>query len=125
MRHQAPFPQGTQSKPASLWVTREVFLHAVEFQRVLQALEAGLGLGAGLAPADRRGEAVGSGQLLEVDARVHTLHLAGKTPPPEPGPKCRNCSLVDLCKPEAIASQNRASQYLTRLLQSLAREEQA
>lgn len=57
-------------------------------------------------------------------ARMHALHHAGKTPPPEPGPKCRNCSLVHLCKPEAIAGQDRASQYLARLLQSLAREEQ-
>lgn len=54
-------------------------------------------------------------------ARMHVLERSGKTPPPEPGPKCRNCSLVELCKPESIASKGRASSYVARLFESLER----
>jgi len=45
---------------------------------------------------------------------VHRLLESGSTPPPECGPKCRNCSLRELCMPEA--SGRSAGRYLNRQL---------
>ncbi len=33
-------------------------------------------------------------------------------PPPQPGPRCRNCSLVNLCMPEIIAQRRDVSRYI-------------
>ncbi|MEI7635618.1 MAG: CRISPR-associated protein Cas4 [bacterium] len=52
-------------------------------------------------------------------ARLHELYNTRRTPPPEPGPKCRNCSLVQLCLPEAIGNPRRASNYLRRAVAAL------
>ncbi len=33
-------------------------------------------------------------------------------PPPQPGPRCRNCSLVDLCMPEVVAQHRDVARYI-------------
>ena len=47
-------------------------------------------------------------------AAVRALLAAGRTPPPEFGPKCRACSLLELCRPQAVTRS--ASAHLTRLI---------
>ena len=60
-------------------------------------------LGTGLREATRRA----AGQL-------HALLGTGITPPPQPGPKCRKCSLADACLPNAGASS--VQEYLRDVL---------
>ena len=48
--------------------------------------------------------------------RLHELMDAGATPPPEPGPKCDQCSLKEVCMPEAMARRSSVRRYLTRAL---------
>ena len=47
-------------------------------------------------------------------AATHALVASGRTPPPEFGPKCRACSFLELCRPEAVTRS--ASQHLARLM---------
>ena len=52
---------------------------------------------------------------LEVDhlaARMHALAASKETPRPVPFAGCRNCSLVQICKPEALSGSGAASRYL-------------
>lgn len=44
---------------------------------------------------------------------------ARKVPAPEPGAKCRECSLAELCMPEACAKPGRAARYLAALSSGL------
>jgi CRISPR-associated exonuclease Cas4 len=53
---------------------------------------------------------------------VHNLFRNGVTPPPEPGPKCKLCSLREECMPEVIAHEKSAKMYLQKLLQTLSEE---
>lgn len=46
---------------------------------------------------------------------LHALIDAGLTPPPEYAPKCRSCSLLELCRPRAVGKS--ASAHLARLFQ--------
>jgi CRISPR-associated exonuclease Cas4 len=46
---------------------------------------------------------------------VRDLLASGKTPPPEFGPHCKNCSLVEECRPKACGRSARA--WLERELQ--------
>jgi CRISPR-associated exonuclease Cas4 len=52
--------------------------------------------------------------------RLHQLIASGQTPPPVREPKCDQCSLYDLCMPEAPATS--ARRFLDRLIQSTASE---
>lgn len=54
---------------------------------------------------------------------VHDLFRNGVTPPPDPGPKCKLCSLKEECLPEVIAQGKSAKVYLQKLLQTLSEEE--
>jgi CRISPR-associated exonuclease Cas4 len=54
----------------------------------------------------------------EVVRRVRRLLSTGETPPPEPGPKCRRCSLVDLCQPEILSRRGNGARYLRRLYET-------
>jgi len=45
--------------------------------------------------------------------RLHELIAARRTPPPEYGPKCKFCSLAEICSPKLIASRS-AQQYVAR-----------
>ncbi|MFZ5587055.1 MAG: CRISPR-associated protein Cas4 [Thermodesulfobacteriota bacterium] len=63
------------------------------------------------------------GQTEELAARLHELARRGRTPPPSPGPHCKNCSLRETCLPQAAAGPS-ASAYLRReLARALAGED--
>jgi CRISPR-associated exonuclease Cas4 len=47
---------------------------------------------------------------------LRAMVASGKTPAPVYAPKCRSCSLLDLCKPQAVTRS--ASAYLQRLFTS-------
>lgn len=47
-------------------------------------------------------------------ARLRNLILSGRTPPAEPGPKCRNCSLKEICMPELAEKSRSVSRYIRR-----------
>jgi CRISPR-associated exonuclease Cas4 len=49
-------------------------------------------------------------------AEVHAMIASGKTPAPVFAPRCRACSLLDLCKPQAVTRS--ATAYLERLFTS-------
>jgi len=51
----------------------------------------------------------------EATRRLHELVERQLVPPPEPGPKCRRCSFLTECQPEALADRRRARTYLLRL----------
>lgn len=39
-------------------------------------------------------------------AELHQLFDSGRTPPPEPGPKCKGCSMQTLCLPKGIGRRS-------------------
>ena len=48
-------------------------------------------------------------------AELHALLAAGVSPPPEPGPKCRSCSLEPICLPRLSGARSAAG-WLRRIL---------
>lgn len=67
----------------------------------------------------RRREAVAFTPALRerterVVADLRAMLASGRTPAPEPGPKCRNCSLVGICRPD-LAALPSASRWVERL----------
>ena len=59
----------------------------------------------------------------ELAAWMHQLQAAGETPPAQPGPHCRSCSLEHICLPEATAEASVAARCLAGQLRSLRRVE--
>ncbi|HEU5402157.1 MAG TPA: CRISPR-associated protein Cas4 [Terriglobales bacterium] len=57
----------------------------------------------------------------ELAAIMHRLYRSRVTPAATPGPYCRNCSLVDVCLPEAT-SHNDAARWVALQLRSLQQE---
>lgn len=57
----------------------------------------------------------------ELATTMHRLHRSRVTPVATPGPHCRNCSLVDVCLPDATSHSN-AAQWITLQLRSLKQE---
>jgi CRISPR-associated exonuclease Cas4 len=47
---------------------------------------------------------------------MRALFTEGRTPPADPGPKCKNCSLSEICRP--FAAKRSASRYLQQLFRS-------
>jgi CRISPR-associated exonuclease Cas4 len=47
---------------------------------------------------------------------MRALLAEGRTPPAEPGPKCKNCSLSEICRPHA--ADHSASRYLQQLFRA-------
>ena len=58
----------------------------------------------------------------ELAATMHHLYRNRETPAAVPGSYCRNCSLVDVCLPQATAKQDAAASWVTRQLRSLQQE---
>lgn len=54
---------------------------------------------------------------------THHMFQSGITPLPDPGPKCKQCSLVDLCLPEAISRKKAPALYLNKLYKSMSEDE--
>ena len=63
------------------------------------------------------------GRTEELIATMHSLYVARETPPAQPGPHCRSCSLEHLCLPNATASASVAARCLAAQLRSLRRTE--
>jgi len=53
-------------------------------------------------------------ETTRLSIATHALIAAGRTPSPRFMPKCRSCSFLDLCRPEAVTHS--ASQHLARLM---------
>jgi CRISPR-associated exonuclease Cas4 len=51
----------------------------------------------------------------EAAQRLHELIAAGLTPPPVVKPRCRGCSLREVCMPEVLTRGDRISSYLQSL----------
>jgi CRISPR-associated exonuclease Cas4 len=58
----------------------------------------------------------------ELAATMHRLYRSGVTPAATPGPYCRNCSLVDVCLPEATSHNDVAARWVSLQLLSLQQE---
>jgi CRISPR-associated exonuclease Cas4 len=56
-------------------------------------------------------------ETIRAAARLRDLIVRGVTPTAMRQPKCRNCSLVDVCLPTAFRPRRTASDYLRRALQ--------
>jgi CRISPR-associated exonuclease Cas4 len=50
--------------------------------------------------------------------RLHDLVARGRTPPARREPKCKNCSLLEICLPDATDNTRSAERYLRNLLRS-------
>jgi CRISPR-associated exonuclease Cas4 len=57
----------------------------------------------------------------ELSATMHRLYISRVTPAATPGPYCRNCSLVDVCLPEATSHVDSA-RWVAIQLRSLQQE---
>ena len=53
----------------------------------------------------------------EAAVRLHALLAAGVTPPPVPHPKCRQCSVRELCLPDLVAATSQYERAVTSLFQ--------
>ncbi|NTW56067.1 MAG: CRISPR-associated protein Cas4 [Chlorobiaceae bacterium] len=62
-------------------------------------------------------------KTIAVAEAVHELFRIGITPPPEPGPKCNQCSLQELCLPEIVVRSRSARNYVHTLFHELSEEE--
>jgi CRISPR-associated exonuclease Cas4 len=58
----------------------------------------------------------------DLASTMHRLYRSGITPAATPGPYCRNCSLVDVCLPEATCNKDVAASWVTLQLRSLEQE---
>jgi CRISPR-associated exonuclease Cas4 len=54
-------------------------------------------------------------QTEEAARRLHELFASGVTPPPVLKPRCRGCSLHDVCMPELLSQASRPRDYQRRL----------
>ena len=55
-------------------------------------------------------------------ARLHELYSRGRTPHAEYGPKCRSCSLLDVCLPRSMGGSRSARRYLAEEVEAATRE---
>lgn len=46
------------------------------------------------------------GLTYRIASQLHDMMASGTTPPPVPGPKCEQCSLVDICLPQRMLRAN-------------------
>ncbi|HCD36187.1 MAG TPA: CRISPR-associated protein Cas4 [Chlorobium sp.] len=58
-------------------------------------------------------------QTINAAKEVHDLIHGGITPMPEPGAKCKHCSLLEQCMPDVIAHGRSAKSYLQKLFHDL------
>jgi CRISPR-associated exonuclease Cas4 len=61
-------------------------------------------------------------RTLAVIRRLRDLILSGRTPAAEPGPKCRGCSLKELCLPRLAEKPRSASEHVRRSIAEFLRE---
>ena len=56
-------------------------------------------------------------------ARLRNLILSGRTPPAEPGPKCRQCSLKEICLPKLAEKSQSVGRYIRRSIAESLRDD--
>lgn len=61
-------------------------------------------------------------KTVQAVREMHRMFASGRTPLPDPGPKCKQCSLVDQCLPEAISKKKAPVLYLNKLYQSMSED---
>ncbi len=61
-------------------------------------------------------------RTAELADEMHRLFNSRTTPAAQPGPHCRNCSLVDLCLPSRTDTAHASASWLTRQVTTLSRE---
>lgn len=61
----------------------------------------------------------------EAASRLHALVRSGVTPRARREPKCRSCSLLDVCQPDAMRSRGAAARFLVDAFRSIRDEEAA
>ena len=76
----------------------------------------------------RRREAVEFDEALRMKTeqtarRLHELLSADRLPDAEPGPKCKNCSLKEICLPDATNARRSATRYLKNAIKRALEEE--
>ena len=59
------------------------------------------------------------GRTEQLASMMHQLYRERITPPAQPGPYCRSCSLTNICLPEATAAENGAALWVSQQLRSL------
>ena len=72
-------------------------------------------------PRRRREVALDAGLREETEqlaVRLHELFRSRRTPAPVFEPKCRNCSLLPLCMPEAVTRPRSVAAYIARHLKA-------
>ncbi|GAB6166953.1 CRISPR-associated protein Cas4 [Thermostilla marina] len=57
-------------------------------------------------------------KVIEIAEKLHELARTRRTPPPEFGAKCRNCSLHDLCLPKIGRIRKTAARYLRDIIKA-------
>jgi len=61
------------------------------------------------------------GRTRQRAAELHVLGAAGRVPPPQPGPKCRYCSLAPVCVPKLPPGRS-VREYLARSVEAILAE---
>ncbi len=57
------------------------------------------------------------GETESLAARLHELHAAGRTPKARYGPKCKSCSLLEVCLPKITGIDKDIAHYLAKALE--------
>ena len=57
------------------------------------------------------------GETESLAARLHELHAAGRTPKARYGPKCKSCSLLEVCMPKITGLDKDVAHYLAKALE--------
>jgi len=62
------------------------------------------------------------GRTESLAATMRRLYRNRETPPAQPGPYCKNCSLVHICLPDATKHPESAARWVSQQLHSLTQE---
>jgi len=54
-------------------------------------------------------------QMLETIAAIRAMLASGKLPPPVNDKRCKECSLIEICQPEAITDKTRQNELMATL----------
>lgn len=57
------------------------------------------------------------GETESLAMKLHELHAAGKTPKARYGPKCKSCSLLEVCMPKITGPDKDIAHYLAKALE--------
>lgn len=61
-------------------------------------------------------------RTVSLTVSMHEFYRNRETPPAQPGPHCRNCSLVHICLPDATGKPDTAASWVARQIHFLEQE---